>query len=121
MWHQPIDQQVVAPDGEAHFSLCHKETLIGTLALKGGRWTFRYSDEFKAHPTLRTITEFPDVSKTYVSSELWPFFLMRIPSLRQTSIKEIVEREHISEHDEAKLLQRFGRRTVANPFELVAS
>jgi HipA-like protein len=123
MWHDPtaVEAERVPSVESGRFSLCHKKSLIGTLLFKDGRWVFQYSDQFKTHPTLRTITEFPDLSKTYESSELWPFFLMRIPSLRQTSIKEIVEREHIDEHDEVKLLKRFGRRTVANPFELVSS
>lgn len=100
------------------FCLRYRNINIGSLSFSDGMWTFRYADNFK-HSGLRTITEFPDVTKTYKSSELWPFFLMRIPSIRQADIRSIVAKENIDEHDEARLLRRFGRKTVANPFELV--
>jgi HipA-like protein len=122
MWRDPEAVEHTAPlDVEARFLLRHKGTTIGTLALSQGEWTFSYSDEFKSGSSLRTITEFPDVDRTYVSRELWPFFLMRIPSLRRTAIRDIIAKEQIDEHDEAELLKRFGRETIANPFELVAS
>lgn len=103
---------------DGSFCLRYKNLDVGSLFFSDGMWTFRYADDFK-HSGLRTITEFPDVTKTYRSSELWPFFLMRIPSLRQADIRSIVATENIDEHDEAKLLKRFGRKTVANPFELI--
>ena len=43
---------------------------------------------------------------------------MRIPSLGQPDIEEILEREQIEETDSIRLLDRFGKRTTANPFEL---
>jgi hypothetical protein len=49
---------------------------------------------------------------------LWQFFAMRIPSLEQPEIEEILEREHIEELNSIRLLERFGKRTIANPFEL---
>jgi HipA-like protein len=111
----------VEPGRKATFHVRYGNIEVGTLDLLDGVWKFRYSDEFRKNNQLRAITEFPDSSREYVSSELWPFFAMRIPSLKQAEIKAIVEREHIDEHDEATLLRRFGRRTVANPFELVES
>ena len=111
----------VKPTPKAAFRVLYGSIEVGTLELVDGVWKFRYSDEFREGNHLRAITEFPDSSREYVSPELWPFFAMRIPSLKQAEIKAIVEREHIDEHDEATLLRRFGRRTVANPFELVES
>jgi len=64
---------------------------------------------------------FPDVHKTYETSELWPFFKMRVPSLKQPSIRAIVGRERIDEHNQVELLRRFGRRTITNPFELISA
>lgn len=120
IWENPETLHVrdTSPGEDGDFCLRYKDTSVGSLSFKDGMWTFRYADDFEKLG-LRTITEFPDVTKTYKSSELWPFFLMRIPSLRQTDIRNIVASEKIDEHDEAKLLRRFGRKTVANPFELV--
>ena len=122
LWEDPkaLEVKETLRGEKGKFCLLYKHKPVGSLALSDGRWTFQYSDDFKDRG-LRTITEFPDVTKTYSSSELWPFFLMRIPSLRQTSIKEIVVSEEIDQGDELELLRRFGRRTVANPFELVPS
>ncbi|MEI8376767.1 MAG: HipA N-terminal domain-containing protein [Planctomycetota bacterium] len=111
----------VEPGRKAIFHILYGRIEVGTLELLDGIWKFRYSDEFRKGNHLRAITEFPDPTREYASSELWPFFAMRIPSLKQAEIRAIVEREHIDEHDEATLLRRFGRRTVANPFELVES
>jgi HipA-like protein len=123
---EPSDHNSLMPQPglpvRASFRLLHNDSIIGTLTeAEDGIWTFRYSEEFQKHPKFRTITEFPELGKIYVSSELWPFFMMRIPSLRQASIKATIEKENIDERDEAKLLKRFGRRTVANPFELVST
>lgn len=120
IWEHPETLRVKRTSGgeEGNFCLRYKHIDIGNLSFKDGMWTFRYADNFRGS-RFRTITEFPDVNKTYTSSELWPFFSMRIPSLRQADIRNIVARENIDEHDEAKLLKRFGRKTVANPFELV--
>ena len=38
----------------------------------------------------------------------------------ESKVKEILEKEHIDEHNEALLLKRFGRFTISNPFELKA-
>ena len=103
----------------AQFHLIYQGLLVGVLTVSNGHWTFHYSNEFRQQHRLRPIVEFPDVGKTYTSDELWPFFGMRIPSLKQTSIREIVDEENIDEADEAQLLRRFGKRTIANPFELV--
>ncbi|MGD0897360.1 MAG: HipA N-terminal domain-containing protein [Thermoguttaceae bacterium] len=112
----------VEPSRKAVFHVLYGNIEVGTLESVDGVWKFRYSDEFRKDGNrLRAITEFPDSGREYVSPELWPFFAMRIPSLKQAEIKAIVEREHIDEKDEATLLRRFGRRTVANPFELVES
>jgi hypothetical protein len=43
---------------------------------------------------------------------------MRIPSPEQTEVEEIIRQERIAEDDAVSLLRRFGRRMVANPFQL---
>ena len=102
----------------ARFRLCYGRLPVVDLSVKDGVWMLRYTDEFRSQDKLRPLVEFPDVERTYRSEELWPFFSMRIPSLQQSSIRRIVDSEQIDETDEVKLLQRFGRRSITNPFEL---
>src|SRR4051812_27842629 len=84
--HTPTDVRTV-------FRVMYKDLEIGALTLDKGRWTFQYSDEFRKRGDLRPITDFPDVNRRYVSDHLWPFFFMRIPSLKQTDIQAIVQAE----------------------------
>lgn len=103
----------------ARFRLVHAGKPFALLELKDGKWIFRYTDEFRNAPRLRPLVGFPDVRKTYSSDELWPFFAMRIPSLKQDQVSRIVQQEEIDREDEVQLLRRFGRKSVANSFELV--
>jgi HipA-like protein len=108
------------PEGaQATFRLVFNGLTIGVLTVRNGRWTFQYSDEFRQRRNLRPITEFPDVSRIYESQDLWPFFGMRIPSLNQASVRQIIRKEQLDETDEVQLLRRFGKRTISNPFELI--
>ncbi len=106
------------PEAHATFLLTYDELLIGTLSVDGGVWRFEYSDEFRRSPEFRPIVEFPDVHRIYENEELWQFFASRIPSTEQAEVEEILKREHIEEDDAVGLLRRFGKRTVASPFEL---
>lgn len=107
-----------APNVKARFLLTHHDLLIGTLLVADGIWQFEYSDEFRSDGSYRPIVEFPDVNKTYRSPILWQFFASRIPSVEQAEVEEILRREHIEEDDAVRLLQRFGKRTITNPFQL---
>ena len=128
-WAKQKVKQWLGRDGEMHtphqvrasFRLVYDGLTIGTLSVEAGRWTFAYSDEFKRSGELRPIVEFPDVDKVYQSAELWPFFALRIPSLKQTAIEATIKREHIDRNNEVELLRRFGQRTATNPFELIAA
>ena len=82
-----------------------------------GHFVMRH--EFRAQQKLRPLPIFPDVDKVYESKELWSFFRMRVPSLKQPSIRRIVDEQNIDSKDQVKLLKHFGRRTISNPFELV--
>lgn len=105
---------------EAAFRLVYRNMTVGILEVKNGRWRFQYSDEFrKMGRDLRPIVEFSDTSKVYESDQLWPFFRMRIPSLKQSAVKEAMKSERIEATDEIRLLRRFGRKTISNPYELV--
>jgi HipA-like protein len=105
----------------ADFKLFYEELVVGTLSVADEIWKFKYSDEFKKQDELRPLIDFPDVDEVYESKELWQFFVMRIPSPEQPEVEEILRREHIKEDDAVSLLNRFGERTIANPFKLRAA
>ena len=91
--------------------------LVGILSVRDGLWRFEYSDEFR-QSDLRPIVEFPDVNRTYEREDLWQFFAMRIPSTDQPEVERILKQEHIDQDDAVSMLRRFGKRTIANPFQL---
>jgi len=106
------------PEAHARFLLTYDDLLVGTLTVQAGLWTFEYSDKFRLEVRLRPLVEFPDVNKTYVNEELWQFFASRIPSTERPEVEQILRREHVEEDDAVALLKLFGKRTIANPFEL---
>ena len=108
-------------DVYAEFKLKYKSLVIGFLVLNNGEWIFKYSDEFKEQDKLNPITQFPDKDKVYTNKELWPFFTIRIPGLNQPQVKEIMEEEDIDRQNEVELLERFGKETISNPYELIGA
>jgi len=87
---------------------------IGYLEYSNDLWFFEYSDWFKNQDRIVPLLEFPDKHKKYHSKELWSFFSSRIPSkinLKATSI----DAEKL---DLSTLLEKFGKRTINNPFVL---
>ena len=121
LWKSEGQEELFTPrDIETSFVLTWRRLEIGVLSLKEGKWTFRYSEDFKAQETVKPLTDFPDVNKVYSSEELYPFFLSRIPGSGQTKFQEIVKKEKIDPKNEAELLKRFGRQTIANSFILTS-
>lgn len=117
-----FEREIQVPKGvRAKFLLKYGDLVVGTLSTANEVWSFEYSDEFKQQNLLRPLVEFPDVNKPYESSDLWQFFASRIPSPEQAEVEEILRRENIEEDDAVRLLERFGKRTIANPFELEAA
>lgn len=110
---------VKTPEGvEFTFLLRHEDLAIGTLSIKDGLWTFRYTEEFINQNEIKPLTTFSNKEKTYTSKELWPFFLSRIPGLEQPGIKKIMSEEDLSDKNEVELLKRFGKKSIQNPFLL---
>ena len=103
---------------ETIFMLSYKDLLIGKLSWRNGRWTFGYCDAFRSQNEIAPLVGFSDVKRVYESSELWSFFISRIPGTRRPKIRAIIAEEGIDERDLAALLTRFGRKTIANPFVL---
>jgi len=88
------------------------------LSRNSDGWTMRYTDAFKNQSRVAPLVPFPDVNKVYRSQELWPFFSVRIPSIARPEVERTVREEHLDYDDLAAMLRRFGRRSVADPFEL---
>jgi hypothetical protein len=103
------------------FTLKVDEVEVAKLRCSDGLWEFEYTDEFKNEyfREYDRIAGFPDLNKTYKKESLWPFFLTRIPGLKQPAVKEIIEKEKINSKDEAALLKRFGQHSISNPYELI--
>ena len=102
----------------ARFELSYKDLKIGSLSLDNGKWSFSYSDAFKAQKRLMPMIDFPDINKVYTSEELWPFFTSRIPSPAQPEVLLEIRRRNIDVDNEVSLLDVFGKRTITNPFLL---
>jgi HipA-like protein len=98
-------------DVEATFKLMYRHLDIGILSLKGGEWSFQYSEDFKKQDKIKPLLDFPNIEKIYTSGELYPFFTQRIPGIGQNFRKY----ESLSEVD---LLKKFGKQTISNPFLL---
>jgi HipA-like protein len=101
------------------FSVLLGDLEVGSLTLQNGTWTFRYAEPFRQQQAVKPIIDFPSVEKEYRSDQLWPFFLLRIPSTDQPSVQRFIHEHSLKDLNEASLLRHFGRRSVANPFELV--
>lgn len=100
------------------FSLKYQNNVIGDLKFENNKWLFEYSDWFKNQNELQPLLEFPLVNNKYQSSDLWPFFLDRIPSFKQPRIKNYIEKHPDERTNTAKLLELFGEYSVNNPFKL---
>lgn len=91
---------------------------VGFLRYGENQWYFEYSEAFKKQTKVLPIMDFPNVDRKYVSTDLWPFFALRIPSAAQLAVQEFLRERHLDNADEVTMLKKFGRRSVANPFEL---
>ena len=92
---------------------------VGTLRSDHGEWVFSYAEEFRVQSEIKPIVDFPDVNRDYRSKTLWPFFALRIPSPAQPAVQQYLHVHGLNQVDEGTLLKEFGRRSIANPFELI--
>lgn len=114
-WSESQNEMVLTPDNDATFHVNLGRLFVGTLLYSDGIWYFNYSEEFKMQNRILPLANFPSKEKEYSAKELWPFFASRIPSNAQLQLDKDTPQEDI-----VTLLRRFGRRTVANPYELLA-
>ena len=119
LFHQDGQGHLRTPQDEtAEFRVKHHDLDVGHLSLRDGKWHFEYTDTFRKNKDIRPIIDFPHLDKHYVSSRLRPFFRIRIPGLKQPAIQKIILEENLDPSNEAQLLKRFGKTTIANPFTL---
>lgn len=111
-----LEEAVTPQKKKAAFVVTYENKLIGRLELENGEWKFAYSEGFRENRFIAPLFDFPDVTRNYVSKELWPFFAGRIPGLKQPEVEQALEKEGIDKKDIAVLLARFGKRTITNPF-----
>ncbi len=116
-----LDNVSVSEEEKAEFVVFYKSLEIGVLKLRDGMWNFSYSEDFKMQSDISPIPDFPNVDKEYEKDELWPFFLIRIPSLKQPKVQKLISKNHIDPTSQVELLKFFGQKTIANPFELKAA
>jgi HipA-like protein len=119
LWKSEGQEAMSTPeDVEVIFQLTYRKLEVGILSLKAGKWTFQYAEAFKAQDKIKPLTDFPDLNKVYISRELYPFFLSRIPGAGQTRFQETIKREHVNPNNLVELLKRFGQQTISNSFVL---
>ncbi|WP_290795792.1 HipA N-terminal domain-containing protein [Flavihumibacter sp. UBA7668] len=121
-WFNKEQDDIILPlpkDKDTRFLLSVDNLKIGYLCSRHGEWYFEYTEEFQKHSDYNRIIGFPELNKVYKSEELWPFFRIRIPGLKQPVVQEILQKEKIDKNDEVELLKRFGHKTIANPYELI--
>jgi HipA-like protein len=121
-WFKKSESEEIKPlttNDSQKFELVYKDLIIGYLVVFEEKWKFYYSEEFKSNSEFNYISGFPDLNKVYTNDSLWPFFKIRIPGLKQPSIKATIKKENIAENDEIALLKRFGKKTISNPYLLI--
>lgn len=103
---------------DAVFVLILGKLPILILSRNTDGWKMFYTDEFKNQCKIAPLVAFPEINKVYHSPELWPFFSVRIPSIARPEVKRTVQQEQLNYNDVAAMLQRFGRKSIGDPFEL---
>ena len=112
-WSESNNDLVLKPDQDVAFNVNLGKLLVGTLSYYDDVWYFSYSSDFKLQNKILPLANFPSKNKEYSTRELWPFFASRIPSNAQLQLDKGHPKENI-----VTLLNKFGQRTVSNPYEL---
>ena len=113
-----LSTEAIDRSKDAEFVLVLGRLPMLVLSRNPEGWTMRYTVAFKNQNRIATLVPFPDVNKVYRSAELWPFFSVRIPSIARPEVERTVREERLDYDDVAAMLRRFGRKSVADPFEL---
>jgi hypothetical protein len=118
-WTEDLEPSISIAEDEVAFCVVLGGLEVGCLRLNDDAWVFNYTEEFRQQDKIKAIVDFPNKENEYRSVELWPFFLLRIPSLKQPAVQEFLRSANVESPTAAILLKQFGKRSIANPFELV--
>lgn len=115
-WLQNISKSSV--EDKVSFELKLGALHVGTLSREGQEWVFSYSDAFARQRQVAPLVNFLMVGRVYRSEELWPFFALRIPSTTQASVQAFLREQGEIKARAVEMIQKFGRRSISNPFVL---
>lgn len=119
LWHtEEMNNSIASSEIQAEFVLSYNKLIIGNLSINQGKWTFKYTEEFKKQSEILPLSNFPNKELVYSSTELWPFFASRIPGVAQLEKNEKVCLTDQSSRNEVDLLRKYGHRTITNPYIL---
>jgi HipA-like protein len=90
---------------------------VGVLSQEGKEFVFKYTEQFVRRTDLPALSAFPDRTKPYRSTYLWPFFEVRLPPLDREDVAEIIKAQKVDPDDTLALLAVFGRKTLTTPYE----
>lgn len=111
-------EELMDRSSKAVFLLCFDDLPVLVLSCNADGWKMFYTEEFKSQDRVKPLVPFRDVNKVYRARELWPFFSVRIPSIARPEVERTVREEGLDYDDVAAMLSRFGRKSIADPFEL---
>lgn len=97
---------------EIYTRLEDKDRLIGTLECHGGKFVFRYHENYDGH----AISAFPRTDREYKSKDLWPFFSVRIPPLERADVSQEIMDKQIGEDQIIELLATVAKSSATNPY-----
>lgn len=96
-------------------------TLVAKLSKekREGRsiYTFQYLPAFR-ELSLAPLPGIPYSEEVQRSTELWPFFIERIPDLRRPEISAWMRLKKLSEADDLRMLAELSSRAVTDPYEI---
>ena len=115
-WLQNISEPSV--EDKVSFELKLGALHVGTLTREAQEWVFAYSDAFARQRQVAPLVDFPMVGRVYRSEDLWPFFALRIPSTTQASVQAFLREQGETKAQAVEMIQKFGRRSISNPFVL---
>ena len=90
---------------------------VGKLTVEGSEYVFRYAPEY-ADSDFPPIPGFPEKGREYRSYHLWPFFDVRLPSVKRADIQQLIRDRQLDEGDTLRMLGELGRKTITTPYEL---
>ncbi|MCY4345621.1 MAG: hypothetical protein OXC17_02355 [Aestuariivita sp.] len=91
-----------------------EKKLVGYLMYEDPEYIFQYERNYDG----ALMFAFPDRTKEYKSTHLWPFFTIRIPPLDRPDIKKIMREKSLNKDHILKLLGTLGKTSISNSYEL---